>query len=148
LSILALLAVVAAATAGSTGSISVDVSNVRNDRGMVVVDICPKDKFLDDGCPYRGAAKAHAGTTTVVINNVPAGEYAAQAFHDENDNDKVDRALFGIPKEGVGFSRDARIRFSPPKWKDAVFDHQAKPETIKFKMRYFLGKKGPPKSRK
>lgn len=104
MSVLALLAVVAA----PTGSITVDVGNVRNDHGVVIVNICPKDKFLDDGCPYHGEAKAHAGTTTVVIDNVPAGQYAAQAFHDENNNDKVDRALFGIPKEGVGFSRDAR----------------------------------------
>ena len=136
------------AAAAPAASISVEVANVRNDRGVVVVDICPKDRFLGDGCPYHGEAKAQAGMTTVVIDNVPAGEYAAQAFHDENGNGEVDRALFGIPKEGVGFSRDARIRLSPPKWRDAVFDHQAKPETIKFHMRYFLGKKGPPKSRK
>ena len=140
--------VLLAAITVPTASISVEVGNVRSDRGVVIVDICPKDRFLGDGCPYHGEAKAHAGMTTVVIDNVPAGQYAAQAFHDENGNGEVDRALFGIPKEGVGFSRDARIRLNPPKWKDAVFDHQAKPETIKFRMRYFLGKKGPPKSRK
>jgi uncharacterized protein (DUF2141 family) len=144
MSILAVLA----ATAGSTGSISVDVGNVRNDHGVVQIDLCPKEQFLGDDCPYHGEAKAQAGTTTVIIENVPAGQYAAQAFHDENGNGKVDRALFGIPKEGVGFSRDAPIRLSPPKWKDAVFDHKAKPETIRLKMRYFLGKKGPLQSRK
>lgn len=137
-----------AVVTGATGSISIDVGNVRNDHGVVAVDLCPKDQFLGDDCPYHGEAKAHAGTTTVVIENVPAGQYAAQAYHDENENGKVDRALFGIPKEGVAFSRDARIRLSPPKWKDAVFDHQSSPQTIKFRMRYFLGKKGPLKRRK
>ena len=39
-----------------------------------------------------------------------AGRYAVQAFLDENGNGEVDRALFGIPKEGVGFSNDAKIR--------------------------------------
>ena len=137
-----------AVAAGTTGSISVEIGNVRSSRGIVMVDICPQDRFLDDVCPYHGEARARAGTTTVVVENVPPGQYAAQAFHDENDNGEVDRALFGIPKEGVGFSRDARIRLSPPKWKDAVFDHQAKAETIRFSMRYFLGKKGPPKPRR
>ena len=27
----------------------------------------------------------------------------------------------GIPREPVGFSGDAKIRFGPPKWNDAVF---------------------------
>jgi uncharacterized protein (DUF2141 family) len=77
---------------------------------------------------------------------VPPGEYAAQAFLDENGNGEVDRGLFGIPKEGVGFSRDARIRLSPPKWRDAVFTHRAQPEVIRFDLRYFMGPSGPAKS--
>jgi len=143
LSVLALIAL-----AETTGSITVELGNVRSDRGEVVVDICPKDKFLEDGCLYHGEAKARAGTTEVVISGVPPGQYAAQAFHDENGNGEVDRALFGIPKEGVGFSRDARIGLGPPKWKDAVFTHQPRPEVIRFDLRYFKGPKGPGKAHK
>ena len=83
-----------------------------------------------------------------MIAGVPAGQYAAQAFHDENRNHDIDRAIFGIPKEGVGFSRDARIRFSPPKWEEAVFNHLPRPEAIHFSLRYFLGAKGPPSARR
>ena len=80
------------------------------------------------------------------IANVPSGQYAAQVFLDENSNGKVDRALFGIPKEGVGFSNDAPIRFSPPKFKDArfTFDNGAG-GTIQLRLRYFMGPSGPPK---
>jgi uncharacterized protein (DUF2141 family) len=138
LSIVALLAL-----AEVTGSITVEVGNVRNSHGRVIVDICPQDRFLKDDCPYHGEAQAQAGETTVIVANVPAGRYAAQSFHDENGNSKVDQALFGIPKEGVGFSRNARIRLSPPKWRDAVFDHQARTEVIRFDLRYFMGAKGP-----
>ena len=131
------------ALAEATGSISVEVGNVRNNRGTVVVDICPQDRFLEDGCIYHGEAQARAGTTVVTIPNVPAGQWAAQAFHDENANGEVDRAMFGIPKEGVGFSRNARITFSPPKWRDAVFSHQGRAEVIRFNLRYFTGARGP-----
>jgi uncharacterized protein (DUF2141 family) len=132
------------AMASATGPLSVEVDNVRNGRGIVHVDICPKDRFLSESCPFSGDAPAHPGTVIVTVANVPAGQYAAQAFHDENVNHDIDRALFGIPKEGVGFSRNARIVFSPPKWNDAVFNHQARPEQIRFALRYFMGAKGPP----
>ena len=131
------------AMADALGSISGEVGNVRNARGKVIVDICPQDRFLEDGCIYHGEAQARAGTTVVTIPNVPAGQWAAQAFHDENANGEVDRAMFGIPKEGVGFSRNARITFSPPKWRDAVFSHQGRPEVIRFNLRYFTGARGP-----
>ena len=73
----------------------------------------------------------------------PAGHYAVQAFHDENANGKVDRALFGIPKEGIGFSNDAPIHLSPPKWADAVFAFDGGDQVIALKMRYMLGASGP-----
>ncbi len=43
-----------------------------------------------------------------------------QAYQDENDNHKIDRNLFGIPTEGIGFSNDARMRFGPPEFADAA----------------------------
>ena len=126
-----------------TGTLTVQIGNVRNSTGNVHVDICPQGQFLKDDCPYVGNAPAHAGVTTVVVHDLPPGQYAAQVFHDENRNKKVDRALFGIPKEGVGFSNDARISLGPPKWADAKFDFSGQPQTISLKMRYFLGPSGP-----
>ncbi len=143
MSLLFALALAEAVTSSGTGSLTVTVSNVRSSKGRIVVDICPKDRFLEDGCTAHGEAPARAGTTVVTINNIPAGQYAAQAFHDENSNDELDRAMFGIPKEGVGFSRNARIRLSPPKWADAMFVHQGRAEVINFDLRYFMGAKGP-----
>ena len=132
-----------ALAAQATGSVTVDVGNVRNDRGRVRVDLCPQALFLEDNCPFHAEVPARAGVTRVIVNGVPPGQYAAQAFHDENANGEVDRALFGIPKEGVGFSRDARISFGPPKWADAVFSHDGGPGAIHFALRYFMGAKGP-----
>jgi uncharacterized protein (DUF2141 family) len=109
----------------------------------VHIDICPQAQFLKDDCPYAASAPARAGTTLVTVRDVPAGAYAAQVFHDENRNHKVDRALFGIPKEGVGFSNDAPIRLGPPKWQDARFAFNGGDQVITLKMRYMLGASGP-----
>lgn len=127
-------------------TLTINVGNVRTAKGMVHVDICPQANFLKDDCPYSAQAPARLGTTQVIVHDLPPGQYAAQAFLDENGNTKVDRALFGIPKEGVGFSNDARIVFGPPSWTNAVFAFNGPNATIGFSLRYFLGPKGPPRA--
>lgn len=134
----AALATLSAATPVPEGVLTVHVTNVRNAKGRVHVDVCPQANFLKDDCPYAGFAPSQPGVTTVVVRGVPAGRYAVQAFHDENSNGKVDRVIFGLPKEGVGFSNDAPIRMSPPKWNDAVFGFDGRAGTIQLKLRYFL----------
>jgi uncharacterized protein (DUF2141 family) len=136
-----------AATAPGGDSLTVEVNNVRVGKGIVHVDICPEALFLEEECPYKADAPAQIGLTRVTVHGVPAGRYAAQVFLDENRNGKVDRALFGIPKEGVGFSNDAPIRMSPPKWADAVFTYGGAAQTIRLNLRYFLGAKGPPEKK-
>lgn len=138
----------ALAMAEAAGSITMNIGNVRNARGKVVVDVCPQDRFLADGCVHHAEVPARSGTTVITVENLPAGNYAVQAFHDENANGEVDRAMFGIPREGVGFSRNARIGLGPPKWRDAYFVHQGRAEVIRFDLRYFMGAKGPTPPRK
>lgn len=125
------------AAAVPAGTIAVDVAGVRSAEGRVHVDICPEARFLKD-CPYSGDAPARIGTTTVLVHGVPPGRYAAQGFHDANANGKVDRGLFGIPKEGVGFSNDAKIRLGPPTFAAAAFAHGAAEQRIAFHLQYFM----------
>jgi len=130
-------------TAPGTGTLTIEVANVRAATGHVRLDLCPETRFLSDNCPWHGSAPAQVGTTSVTVTGVPAGRYAVQAYLDENDNDKVDRALFGIPKEGIGFSNDARIALGPPKFRDAAFAFNGTSATIRLKLRYFIGATGP-----
>ena len=124
-----------APTDGAT--LTIDITGLRNARGVIHVDVCRQGEFLKK-CAVVNEVKATAGTTVVRIATLPPGTYAVQATHDENSNGKVDRGLFGIPREGVGFSNDAPIRLGPPKWADAQFVLTTD-KTISLKMRYFLG---------
>jgi uncharacterized protein (DUF2141 family) len=132
-----------AAAAPPQGILTIDVGNVRIAKGVVHVDVCPEAQFLKDNCPWVGNARAKLGDTRVTVANLPAGRYAVQAFLDENGNGEVDRGLFGVPKEGVGFSNDAKIRFGPPKFAEAVFAFDGNARTIRFNLRYFMGAQGP-----
>ncbi|MEG3178063.1 DUF2141 domain-containing protein [Sphingomonas sp. RB3P16] len=133
-----------ALTAGqsSSGLLHVAVDNVRATSGHVHVDICTQAQFLKD-CPIAANAPARVGLTTVTLAGLKPGRYAAQVFYDQNGNNKVDRALFGVPKEGVGFSNDAKIKLAPPKWEEAVFDYDGQEKTIRLKLRYFIGPNAP-----
>lgn len=125
--------------------ITIEVHNVRNNHGHVLVAICPRERFLAESCPWHASEPARPGTTAVTVPGVPPGDYAVQVFQDENDNDRIDRALFGLgyPKEGVGFSRDVHIVMGPPKWQDTVFTHGPTPQTISLSLRYFMGPASP-----
>jgi uncharacterized protein (DUF2141 family) len=113
------------------------VSNVRTGHGHVHVAICPPAFFLKDNCPYKAIVPAKQGETEVDVAGIPAGTYSVQAYLDENDNDKLDRSLIGIPEEGVGFSGDPSYTFSPPTFQDTAFQFDGISGEITFHLRYY-----------
>jgi uncharacterized protein (DUF2141 family) len=81
------------------------------------------------------AMRAKAGTQSVVFTDLEPGTYAVIAFHDENDNGKLDENLWGAPTEGYGFSNDAKGFLGAPSFKDAavMLDDNEKEITITLK---------------
>lgn len=55
--------------------------------------------------------------------DISAGTYAIGVIHDENMNGKLDTNWLGIPKEGYGFSNDAKGFVSAPSFEDASFEY-------------------------
>jgi uncharacterized protein (DUF2141 family) len=81
------------------------------------------------------AAGEHAH---LVFFKVPPGDYALLVFHDENGNSRMDTML-GIPREGVGFSRNPRLRFGAPGFDTVVISVPAGPsKEATVKLQYFL----------
>ena len=144
-----LLALVPAAAllGGATGAdegteVTVTISDIRNGKGVVRACMTTSEKRFPkcrgDAASHRTVVDADEGTITLTFSGVKPGRYAIALLHDENDNGKADRALGMMPKEGFGFSRDAKVRMGPPKFRDAVFEVADKPRTLKVKMRYML----------
>ena len=61
------------------------------------------------------------GRAQCVFTHVGPGTYSMAAYHDENNNGKLDTNFFGIPKEGVCASNNAKGTMGPPKYQDASF---------------------------
>jgi uncharacterized protein (DUF2141 family) len=106
------------------GSVTVHVKPVQNAKGEISVALYRKPS--DFPHPVRvyvaQTPKAVKGTNIIRFTNLPAGNYAAAAYHDENGNKKLDKNIFGAPTEPYGFSNDARRLMSAPSFDEARFE--------------------------
>ena len=138
--VLALAACLGAAPpAPAKVEVQVAITGLRSTEGLVRACLTA-DRERFPSC--RGADAVHAVTLPaaeaqrLAFSDVSPGTYAIALLHDENGNGKADTVLF-LPKEGFGFSRDAKARFGPPKFSAAAFtvDSDA-PVYQKIRMRY------------
>jgi uncharacterized protein (DUF2141 family) len=106
----------------SKGRIVVDVESFRNDQGDALFALFrtsegfPKEPLKAARRVASAIANAHS---QVVFDDVEPGEFAVSVLHDEDGDREVKTGMLGIPREGIGFSRDARAVFGPPKYKNA-----------------------------
>lgn len=116
---------------GCTLRIHVDrFRNARGNLGTVVFNSAegwPESlarAFRDGPAPIDKATR----TATAVWPDLPPGNYAVAAIHDENSNARLDRNFLGVPKEGFGFANNPHISFSAPPFRAALV-HVACPAT-------------------
>jgi uncharacterized protein (DUF2141 family) len=95
----------------------------RNDDGVVRCGLFREAGWLKE--TFRPSTVKISGTTALcVFKGVPAGTYGISAFHDEDNNGKLNTNLVGYPVEEYCASNNARNRFSAPSWKDAKFRYK------------------------
>lgn len=122
-------------------TIIIEVSGLKNSKGSVLVSLYDNaEHFPGEGSKAKGKAKAVIinGKATVTFKNMPRGKYAAAILHDENNNLKMDFNLVGMPKEGYGFSNNAKGTFGPPSFEKAALVIDAPVQKIAIKATYFL----------
>ena len=78
--------------------------------------------FVNDRAIFREEIEvSDLSEVTVQFDNIPAGKYAIAIFLDENDNYKLDRNLFGIPKEKYGFSNNVLPALRAATFEESIF---------------------------
>lgn len=115
----ALLASAGVSTTASAATLHVKIDGVASGKGQLRVAVCDESTFMKK-CGIGALAPAHSGSVTVDVPDVPAGNWAVMAYHDENGNQKLDRNELGIPSEGYGFSNGASAKYGPPPFKQAA----------------------------
>lgn len=130
-----------AATPPQHGQIAVTITELRSAKGMVRACLTTAAKLFPrcDKDPAALIISIPAGERVdMVFSDLKPGRYAIAVLHDENANGKFDRVLGMMPKEGFGFSRDAKVTRSPPKFEAAAFDFGGSAQTLSIRMRYML----------
>lgn len=107
------------ASAPSTNEIRFSAP-VDGNKGHVICALFRKEGWLKTPVMWKRVDIQH-GEAECVFTSVPPDVYGISAFHDENDNEKLDTNFLGIPTESWCTSRDAKAYFGPPSFDDAKF---------------------------
>jgi len=70
------------------------------------------------------------------FEDVPPGTYALAVIHDENMNGKLETNWLGIPKEGYGFSNDAKGILGAPSFAAASFRYDGRSLDLTMSLHY------------
>lgn len=104
--------------------LAVKVNGLKNDKGTVIINIYSSPEgFPGDRLKSFQSIRVKPKNleAEAVYAGIPRGTYAIAVMHDENNNGKMDRNAFGIPKEGYCVSNNVRGFLSAPAFNQAKF---------------------------
>ena len=107
----------------STSTISASVGPLRAGKGSLACRLYKSG----DGFPRTATGtvtrrvKITGGSARCTFEKVKPGTYAVMVHHDENDNQKMDKNLLGMPLEGYGASNNHTHALSAPTWEESKF---------------------------
>ncbi|MEI4505771.1 DUF2141 domain-containing protein [Sphingopyxis sp. CCNWLW253] len=136
---MAISAALLTGAAAPSPTVDVSVNGLRSTKGQVLVCLTTNPKAFPDCSKDKESVRLAVKTADAgdfAIRAPATGTYAIAVVHDENNNNKMDTAIF-LPKEGFGFSRNPTITVGPPSFKSASFvvEHDIRQS---IKMKYML----------
>ena len=98
--------------------ITVKIVQLRNDKGHLLLELNDVNKETIGA----HSEKIKDSVSIVVLKDLKPGKYAFKYFHDENDDEKLNTNFIGMPKEGFGFSNNAKGTFGIPAFEKMLFE--------------------------
>lgn len=126
----------------ATSKLSIQINDVKQDDGVVLVSFY-SDPSQFPYKPFRVESIEKSNLQGNVLNysidDLKPGKYAITLLDDADRNGDMEYNMFGIPKEGYGFSNDAKPRgLSAPNFDDCSFVIEEEGElNISIKMKYW-----------
>lgn len=129
-----------AAPPSTNGTLTVVITNLRNYQGMINIAIFSSAEGFPENAQLavrKQIVQLSSGTDPKIeFNDLPYGSYAIAVFHDENENQILDKNWLGIPKEGVGFSNNPAFFTGPPSFDKAKFVLNSVKQSLTIKLKY------------
>jgi uncharacterized protein (DUF2141 family) len=129
-----------AVMAQAQNNLEVKIDNIKNDNGDILIGLYSNSHNFPRKVSDGRIVKASKEGVIVAFHDLKPGPYAISVMHDENSNKDMDQNKIGIPKEGFGFSNNARISLGPPSFEKVKFEIQpgTKDTRISIDLRYLL----------
>ena len=129
--------------AKAQNNLAVKIDNIKNDNGDILIGLYDNGHNFPRKTSDGRIVKASKDGVTVAFHDLKPGLYAITVLHDENSNKDMDQSKIGIPKEGFGFSNNARASFGPPSFDKVKIELQPgkKDTLISIDLRYMGTKK-------
>jgi uncharacterized protein (DUF2141 family) len=127
------------ATANTT-NLTVTVNGLRNQNGQICLSLFSQSEGFpgkSDRAVATQCIAANAASHSAIFQNLNPGQYAVALFHDVNEDSKLNTGIFGIPKEGFGFSQNPRIGTNAPRFEDTAFLLTPQNTQIQIQLKYF-----------
>ena len=102
------------------GELTVHFTGIGEPKGQIMVGLYASEENYKIWKSFRDAKTPASGEKTVVFSDLPPGKYVVSAYQDKNENGQLDKALFGIPTEPYGFSRNPFSRLGAPSFDKAA----------------------------
>ncbi len=101
--------------------LTVNINDISAVEGHLMISLYADKESYYQGNPARSnKVKITKAQEKIVFKDLADGDYAIKLYQDQNDNDKLDLNMLGVPKESYGFSNNVG-RFGQPKYKKAKF---------------------------
>lgn len=132
------LAAVATAAPAFAARVIVTVDGVRDSRGNVYIGLYsnPNEFLNGTHCTAYYKVQAATGPITVAFNNLPPGEYAVGAYHDEDGSGQLETNALGQPINGYALSNGVRAQFAKPEFSQAAFAVGTRDKPVTLLIRY------------
>ncbi|HLH75493.1 MAG TPA: DUF2141 domain-containing protein [Candidatus Binataceae bacterium] len=120
-----------------TGTLSVEITNLHNDKGVVRCALYSDPDQFPKGDYFRATTASIADKkATCVFKKLPPGTYAIAAFQAEHNERRMSYNFLGMPLEGYGFSDNAPSSFAPPAFSTAAITFRGGEASSKITLHY------------
>ncbi len=119
-------------------AVTVNVTNIQSDKGTIYIAFFDSSKDFPnhnhDEQLHLKKIKPVKGSIEFTFNDIKNGTYAIAVYHDINNNNKLNKNFFGIPKEPFAFSKNISHSFSAPTFDECKFKLENKNLNLTIKL--------------
>lgn len=118
--------------------VEVQVSHLRDSRGSIAVALFSIEnaRTFPDAGALANLKQSLKESKPIVFRDLPTGDYALAAFHDANDDGRMNTNFIGIPKEGIAFSNNPTLYFGAPSFAKCRFRVEGN-RTVELHLKYY-----------